>query len=57
MRYTYLGDKLTDTKLKGMQCDPIKRGDGKCIRSKMSTMLVTDGSKMYNILARRLRIN
>lgn len=31
MRYTYLGDKLTDPALMGMACDPVRRPDGKCI--------------------------
>lgn len=57
MRYTYLGDRHTDSSLIGMQCDPIKRPNGKCIRSKKSTMLVTDGNIKYVVLARRLRIN
>ncbi len=57
MRYTYLGDRLTDPDLKRMQCDPVLRPDGKCIRSRMSTMIVTDGVKSYIVLARRLRKN
>lgn len=59
MRYTYLGDKLTDTALHGMQCDPVRRPDGKCIISvKMATALVVDetGSK-HVVLRRRLRVN
>ena len=57
MRYTYKGDRLTDNLLKGMQCDPVRRPDGKCMRSRLSTMLVTDGYKGYIVLARQLRIN
>lgn len=57
MKYTYLGDRLTDPLLKGMQCDPVIRSDGKCIRSRISTMLVTDGNRKYVVLARRLRKN
>jgi len=57
MKYTYRGDRFTDSALKGMQCDPIKRADGKCIRSRKATMLVTDGITKYVILARQLRIN
>ena len=57
MRYTYRGDRLTDPKLKGMQCNPVRRLDGKCIRSRKATMLVTDGNINYVILARQLRIN
>lgn len=55
MRYTYLGDRMSA--LRGMQCDPVRRGDGKCIRSKMGTMLVTDGVQRHIIIARLLRIN
>jgi len=57
MRYTYKGDRLTDDSLKGMQCDPVRRDDGKCIRSRLSTMLVTDGQRRYIVLARQLRKN
>lgn len=58
-RYTYLGDKLTAPALRNMQCDPVKRSDGKCIISiKMATALVVDaeGNK-HNVLRRRLRLN
>ena len=55
MRYTYLGDRMSV--LRGMQCDPVKRADGKCIRSKKGTMLVTDGTDKHIIIARLLRIN
>jgi len=55
MRYTYLGGKYSV--LKGMQCDPVRRRDGKCIRSKKGTMLVTDGEKRHVVVARLLRIN
>lgn len=59
MRYTYLGDKLTDENLIGLQCNPVRRADGKCIISvKMATALVIDaqGNK-YVVLRRRLRVN
>ena len=59
MRYSYLGDKLTDDPLKGMQFDPVRRPDGKCIISvKMATALVEDADgKRYVVLRRRLRLN
>lgn len=59
MRYTYLGDKLTDEKLVGMQCSPVKRADGKCVISvKMATALVEDSQgNRYVVLRRRLRLN
>jgi hypothetical protein len=58
MRYTYRGDRLTDTQHKGRQCDPVRRSDGKCITSKQATMLVIfeDGT-MAVVLRRQLRIN
>ena len=58
MRYLYLGDRLTDAKWKGRQCDPVLRPDGKCITSKLGTMLVAweDGS-LGVVLRRQLRKN
>lgn len=58
MRYTYLGDKLADTTLAGLQCNPVKRG-GKCVVSvKMATALVEDASgQRYVVARRRLRVN
>ena len=58
MKYTYKGDRLTAPSLRGLQCDPVLRADGKCITSPMSTMLVKDASgKKYVILRRQLRKN
>lgn len=59
MRYTYLGDKLTIDHLRRMQCDPVRRVDGKCIVSqKMATALVEDADgNRYVVLRRRLRLN
>ena len=59
MRYTYLGDRLTDKALVGMQCDPVRRADGKCVVSiQMATALVEDAQgKRYVVLRRRLRLN
>ncbi len=59
MRYTYLGDKLTDPALVDMQCDPVRDARGKCIVSaKMATALVVDAKgKQYVVLRRRLRLN
>lgn len=58
MRYTYRGDKLTDQRNKGRQCDPVRRADGKCITSKLGTMLVRweDGT-LGVVLRRQLRKN
>lgn len=68
MRYTYRGDRLTSSALKGIQCDPVRRADGKCVRAKpyridgktvsMGTMLVVDASgKQYAVIGRQLRVN
>jgi len=59
MRYTYLGDKLTNDCLAGLQCDPVRRPDGKCVVSvKMATALVKgEHGKRYVVLRRRLRLN
>jgi hypothetical protein len=56
MEYKYLGDKLTDARYKNKQCRAVRRANGKCIRSRMATMLVMfeEGVKV-NVLARRLR--
>lgn len=59
MRYTFLGDRLMAPPLRGMQCDPVRRADGKCIVSqKMATALVMDeqGAR-YVVPRRRLRVN
>lgn len=59
VRYIYLGDKLTDPTLVGMECDPLRRADGKCIVSiKMATALVVDeAGRKHVVLRRRLRLN
>ena len=55
MEYIYLGDKITDPALKGKGCNAIRRTNGKCIRSRMSTMLVEFDGVKHNVLARLLR--
>lgn len=59
MRYTFLGDKLTRPDLVGMQCNPVRRADGKCIVSvKMATALVIDDTGSQHVVPRRrLRLN
>jgi hypothetical protein len=58
-RYIYLGDRLTDPLLVGMQCDPVRRPDGKCIvGQKPRNQLVIDAAgRRYVVLARRLKLN
>jgi len=56
MLYTYLGDKLTDPRLKGQPCSAIRRKDGKCIRGKNGNMLVRFASgETVVVLGRLLR--
>lgn len=59
MRYTYLGNKLTRDDMVGMQCDPVRRADGRCIVNvKMAIALVSDeNGKKHVVLRRRLRLN
>lgn len=40
IRYKYWGDKLTDTRLKGQICNPVKLENGKCARGKNGNFLV-----------------
>lgn len=56
MDYIYLGDKLTCPLLTRQPCKAVRRPDGKCRRSPLSTMLVEfeDGVK-HVVLARLLR--
>ncbi len=53
--YIYRGDRFTDDKLKSMECNAVRRADGKCIRGKNSNMLVEMNGKKVVILARQLR--
>jgi|GEM_PF-1728097 len=59
MRYTFIGDALTAPRLVGLQCDPVRRRDGRCVVSvKMATALVVDGlGRKYVVPRRRLRLN
>lgn len=59
MRYTYLGDTLTRPDLIDLQCDPVRRLDGKCVVStKMATALVQDATGHRHVVKRRrLRLN
>ena len=55
-QYTYLGDRLTDSTLKGQPCSAVERPDGKCIRGKNGTMLVQfEGGRKANVIGRLLR--
>ena len=54
-QYVYLGDRFTDNSLQNKECNAVRRLDGKCIRSKMGTMLVSFDGVKHIVLARRLR--
>jgi hypothetical protein len=53
--YKYLGDRLTDVSLKGTECTAVRRINGKCIRGKNGTMLVSFNGKHTIIIGRLLR--
>lgn len=55
MTYKYLGDRLTDPKLKGQQCDAVLRADGKCIRGRNGSMLVSFSGVTVVVNGRLLR--
>ena len=56
MTYRYLGDRLTDQKYKGCECDAVRRPDGKCVRGKNGSMLVRfKNGETVNLTGRLLR--
>jgi hypothetical protein len=55
MTYVYLGDHLTDARLVGRQCDPVRRSDGKCIVGKSKQLVDFDDGVRAVVLRRRLR--
>ena len=58
MRYTYLGDRMTDPRWAGQPCDPVLRADGKCIvgrKPRNQLVRFADGSLVV-VLGRRLRL-
>jgi hypothetical protein len=57
MRYTYLGDRMTDAALKNQPCDPVRRDDGKCICGKGAQLVVFADGIARVVVRRRLRIN
>ncbi len=58
MRYIYFGDSLTRPDLKGIQCDPVRRADGKCIVNKelATAMVVDEQGHKHVVKRRRLRL-
>lgn len=58
MRYTYHGDKLTRLDLRGVQCDPARRPDGKVIRGRnRNSLVVLDCGTRVVVPGRHLRVN
>jgi hypothetical protein len=59
-RYVYLGDRLTDPRLVGRLCDPIRRPDGKCIVGRpggpRNQLVRFDNGEVVVVVARRLRL-
>jgi len=53
--YTYIGDRLTDPRLKGQPCEAVRNSRGKCVRGRMGTMLVRFGAETVNVVGRLLR--
>lgn len=56
MTYIYLGDRMTDYRLKRGICKAVRRTDGKCIRGRNGSMLVEFiGGTRHIIIGRLLR--
>jgi len=53
--YKYLGDRLTAAEYKGQTCEAVHRADGKCIRGKNGSMLVSFNGRQVVVIARLLR--
>lgn len=53
--YVYLGDKNTDSDFRGKVCSAVRRSDGKCIRGKNGSMLVSFGESRTVVVGRLLR--
>lgn len=58
MRYVYLGDALTDPRLVGQPCDPVRRPDGKCLvgRSPRNQLVRFADGELVVVRARLLRV-
>lgn len=56
MRYVYLGDRMTDARLRGAPCDPVLRGDGRCVVGGSKQLVAFAGGERHVVLRRRLRI-
>lgn len=54
-KYRYIGDRFTDPALKGQHCEAIRNPNGKCIRGKNGSMLVSFSGRPVIVIARLLR--
>jgi hypothetical protein len=62
MRYLYLGDRLTDPRLVGQPCDPIRRSDGRVVvgsgkGTPRNQLVKFSSGELVVVPARRLRLN
>jgi hypothetical protein len=60
MRYTYLGDRITDPALINRQCEPVRDERGLCIvgRRMATALVIFEGEQAPRVVARRrLRVN
>lgn len=58
MRYVYLGDRLTRPDLKGAECDPVRRTNGRAVvsnRRATAKVVFADGA-VHVVARRRLRL-
>ena len=53
--YVYRGDKQTDEQYKFKYCIAVRRPDGKCVRGRNGSMLVSFNGKKVIVMARQLR--
>jgi hypothetical protein len=55
--YVYRGDRQTSESLRGEMCSAVRRHDGKCVRGKNGSMLVSFAGKRTIIVGKLLRKN
>jgi hypothetical protein len=53
--YVYRGDKQTSDAVRGEHCSAVRRHDGKCIRGKNGSMLVSFQGKKTVVIGRLLK--
>lgn len=58
VRYVYLGDRMTRLDLRGAECDPIRRADGRAIVStpRATAKVVFEDGSVHVVARRRLRL-